>query len=296
MKTSYLARLLPLALPALAPFAGHAQFIVTGYDLFKITYFDQTLSETPTALDVNAYRAVARAFVNDPDPFTTGTLIRPGLDPLELTQDDEKWSLDQSFNTPGGLDAEFPDVGVADPFEGYEFSLNDQPADPLTEEIWRLPLVAPGGFWPSDVPAFDGTSRDTLLAGPDAATDFTLSFNGFTDETDESAGEESFLFLTLFRASDVAAVASWGFESPGLGSVNVPGGTLEAGTDYFAQLVFSNRRSYAQLGGEGPSGFAVYDYATSINFTAVPEPGEVAVAAGLLLVGWAAWRRRRTAA
>lgn len=283
MNAKRFAGLLSLAFPCcLAPLAGHGQ-VISG-DLFKTRYYDQTLESTPAGY---FFRAEAVVVASNVDDYSAMNLARPApLGPVTLTQNGVRWNYEEGFGTQAGLDTNFPDG------DDYQFNLTGDTQDDVS---WVLPLPA-GGFWPDAVPAFAAGTRDALLAGPDPGTDLTLEFNSFTDQSDASQDRESLLFFRIFRQSDSALVYETGAEPPSLGSVTLPAFTLSGGESYLAELIFSNRDGFAPAGGEFITSYAAYDHLTQIQFTAVPEPGKIALAAGLALGGWAMWRRRKHAA
>lgn len=117
-------------------------------------------------------------------------------------------------------------------------------------------------------------------------TNLGWSFPGYNSTTDV-------VLLTIRSKDGGDEIVDLQFQGSQPGGYALSGGQLLHGAHYIAQLSFA-RIVDSPTGIPGAQGVAFYALETSFEFVAVPEPSTYALLAlGLVLVGVAAWRRRR---
>ena len=284
--------LLALTLASVLLFPAAASAQVTDYNIFEEDFLTQsgpgTVTSNPNGWTFTANLTTATSNTDDSVSVTapTGTLYvmdttSPGSSPATYT-------YQQGFATQSAMEAVFP---IAPGTQQYTFGLF---SSSLGQDQGTLSFP-PVPTYPSAIPSF---TNYAAMQSMNAAQNFTFTFSGFNVVTGLS---EQDLFLDIYNAATNAEVFNDDFLSPTTTSVTLTGNTLQAGTQYYAVLDYSNRLDtgdfgFGDLNGDAGAGFptvfAGLDYNTAAFFTtdsvAVPEPGTIPMflaGVGLLVLG-----------
>lgn len=273
------ASLLAVALTADVTRAG-----VTSFDVYKTTFYEQTSDAQP--VDPTFARFDSRVFISDPDDLSSVTTTYDGASsPLVYyAETDTIYRYSQSFASQAEMDAIFPD-GATYWFEISGGSLGDQTA------LLDSPSES---FYPSEIPFLTG-STFSQLQGFDPTGSLSISWNGFSPGAEVDV---ALIFFTIFRASDLAVVFDQSFLASDVTSVLLPGNTLDFGTEYLFDFVYSNRIFAPEVGFDGVRGQAAFDRRTVGTFTTsgvIPEPSSgLLFGSATVLVGLFVRIRRMT--
>lgn len=145
----------------------------------------------------------------------------------------------------------------------------------------------------TDLPLFSSGTYNALQ-NLNVADSVTFNFNSFTGAV-SGPGDSAYVFLNVYNASTGADLFSENFEPTTVTSYTMSGGTLAPGTEYYADLDFSNRTN----GGDAIDSTVGFDDSTLLYFTTAAAPEEsTLISLGLLLaagLGWLLIPRRKGA-
>ena len=130
------------------------------------------------------------------------------------------------------------------------------------------------------------------MQGTNAAAAFTFHFSPFTPDP---LATESILFFTIFNFSTNSIVYDAGFLPATTTSLTLAANTLQPGTQYSYELIFSDRTSVASPGADFNAQLGFDRRTTGVFRTAaVPEPASLAITATGALLLIAGLRRGRS--
>jgi hypothetical protein len=257
--------------------ARDARADVNFFRLFKTESYQQTSNAQPSTIVGTAGNA--NILYSDPADFTAAQVDSTSpLSPMTLSANGPGvFDFGQAYPTVGDLDTNFPDNTI------YAFSIAGGNLGPDAAAL-NTPATS---IYAAQVPYFNGTVYDQLQ-GMDSTAPFNFTLDGY----DAPAGSNTALtFFALIRVSDGALI----YSDVGANSqtvFSVPGGVLDPGTAYYADLDYSSRIDTPNAGFGGATAEVGYDLRTDLYFTtAVPEPGTF-ILAGLGGLALLAWRRR----
>jgi hypothetical protein len=276
----------------LFPAAASAQ--VTDYNIFEENFLTQTGPGTATS-NANGWTFTANLTTATSLDTDSATVTAPDstvyvMDTASPGSSPAVYTTQQNFSSQAALETAFPTNS------SYTFWLySDAGTD--TGAI-TFPSVGTGAgqiSYPSATPLI---SNYAAMQNLNAAQDFTFTFSGFNVVNGLT---EQDLFLDVFNADTSAEVFSADFLAPTTTGVTLAANTLQAGTDYYVVLDYSNRLDTGDFGfgdlngndGDGfPTPYVGLDLNTIAYFTtdsvAVPEPGTIPMflaGAGLLVFG-----------
>ncbi|MBS0190225.1 MAG: hypothetical protein U0573_04870 [Phycisphaerales bacterium] len=238
-------------------FVSPATAGVQFYDLFYSTFYNQTSALPPTdyALSNFSSRVIA-----DPGDFGTANVILPTVEQLPLNEIGPGYFLyQQDFATQG-------DSLIAFPPGAYVFLLAGGSQGEQLGVINR----PPESFWCEEIPAFTESSY-TAMQSVDAASDFWAEFNTF------SAPAPANLAATFVYVYDMDGNFVYGtFFGSFTGTVQIPAGTLLAGTPYRISLYFSSRIEKFSENFGGSTAIVGFDRVTTASlFTLLACTGDL---------------------
>lgn len=178
--------------------------------------------------------------------------------PQDLFPDDDGgWDFFTEFDTKAELDAAFK-TGK------YTFSI-----DTVNQGVKSPAVTLPSESYPV-TPHVSNWADAQLI---DANSDFTLNWNAFTGGT---TGD--FIQVSIVNSSDETIFETPGFwESNALvgtaRSVVIPNGTLEAGEEYTATLLFANASTLDRATYKNAIGTTAYSKQTSFTLQTIPPEG-----------------------
>jgi len=257
-----------------------AQAEISFFRLFKTQAYEQTSNAQPTTLAIAS--GEASILYNNVADFATAQVTSSSpLSPMPLTPSGAGTvSYSQFFATSGDLDTDFPDNTT------YAFGISGGTLGTDAAAL-NTPVT---NIYASQVPFFNGTTYDQLQ-GMDSTSPFSFTFDGYDAPV---GGNTPLTFFSIIRDSDGAFI--YGDSGPNTQtSFVVPANTLEPGTAYTVDLVYSSRIDTPNAGFNGATAEVGYDLRTDLGFsTAVPEPASICLLAmaGLGLV--VCVRRRRS--
>ena len=192
------------------------------FDLFYSTFYNQTSALPPTDYFDSNFSARIIAIPGD---IGFARVITPDLQDLSLPEIGPGYFLfQQDFSTQAESLAAF---GPGD----YIFGIQDGVLGDQAGEIWK----PDGSFWCDEIPAFT-ISGFAQMQGVDAASDLTLEFNTFV-----APAPANLSLIFVFIYDEFGAIVFNDYFDSSIGSVLIPGGTLEQGRHYSALLYFSSR-------------------------------------------------------
>ena len=264
----------------LSPFARGA---ILDFNLFKNTAYQQTNDAQPTT-PIGYFGSVAVESNNTTD-FTAGNVTSTSpLSPMMLTMTGTTGAFQSAFlGTKATLDADFPN-GTTYTYNISGGTLGSQTATlstPATDE------------YAATIPFFTNNAF-TSLQGANSASSINLSWNPYATPPGINT---PLIFVGVTRVSDNTFVAGTS-GSNALNSFTIPANTLQPGTQYDLDLVYSARNGTANAGFGGANSFYSYDVRTDLVFTtaaaSIPEPSTFSIASlGILaFVGWVRKRQR----
>lgn len=255
---------------------------VTYYDLYKTADYTQNSAGQPSTPDYYYFSApiygngITNASLTDP-VFNTYPLTEVGP-----TASGTEWLYQDTtqFADQASLDAAYPDGSY-----GYQVD--------TTSGSGSVSLTLSGDYYSTSVPYFTGNTYSELQ-NADPNTTYTLTWNQINLSSGANLDD---VFLTLYDYTAGTAVSFGGDMGNSTLSYDLPAGTLQAGDTYALSLYFSERQQNIPANSgifTGATSIAAYDDLTSVTFTAVPEPGSLALltaGGALLLFGRRSWRR-----
>jgi hypothetical protein len=271
------------AVAALAGFPSPARAQVTGYNIFKEDFLDQTDASTVTSEE---WVYTANLELTNATDAEMATVTAPSSTVYSMSGDtvaDPAYVYRGDFVTKSAMDAAFP--------SGASYTL-DISGGTVGSESGVLPVPSESALpYPSAVPEFTDFSGFQNL---DPAQSASFTFSGFTNIA--GGPNSSLLFFNITNIATGATVFSDNFASPATTSVVVPAGTLSSDTAYSADLDYSNRETSGSTGFNGVTPFTGFDYNTSASFSTVPEPSSATMLGLVLAGGLVVAARRRTVA
>jgi hypothetical protein len=259
---------------------------VTGFDIFKLQFNTQTTSAPPTSTDFWVFSA--RVFV-DPGignaDFSVASLAAPDGPYGGSGQSGTIFSHDENFSSEALLHAAYGS-GT------YDFSLQSPDLAGGTPQSGTL--TVPASHFSSSTPYF---TNFAAIQSINAAEDFAFIWNPFTPDLSAPEGALSQIFLSIYDHSQASQQILDAFIEDGEATTfNLVSGSLIAGHEYGATLYFSSRVPALEAWSAGADGLVSFDRATSVTFTAIPEPaleaGVISGVVGLMFVGRLARQRR----
>ncbi len=277
--SSWKLRTVLWAIVVLAAGSAHAE--VNFFRLFKSQGYQQTSNAQPSTADTYG-GTVDILYTNDPGFTNAQVNSTSPLSPMVLSPVPGAYSFGQTYATSSELETNFPDNTI------YAFGVS---GGSLGNDAAALNTPA-NGLFASQVPYFNGTTYDQLQ-GMDASSSFNFTFDGYTAP---GGANNPLTFFDIVRVSDGAVVYSDVGPNTQT-SFLLPAGTLQAGTAYSVDLIYSSRFDAPNAGLGGATSEVGYDLRTNLNFTtAVPEPSSLVLAllGTLAFVGsrWAKAARR----
>ncbi len=263
-----------ITLCAFAAF-GFASADVTFFDIFKTADFEQTSDSQP--MNPVNWRFNSRIETDSDDQALSGTLTLPDQSIRAFTQSDPRTLSfgEEGFSNSTDLDIAFPDGP-------YLFSI-----DSGTLAGWTGEIREPAADYPDAVPYLTNNGY-SALQNADPNSSISVTWNGFGHG---GGGDSALVFFDIFDQTDgVYILDHFGDQSVYQGDT-IGAGTLIAGHQYTYNLFYSVRFNNNYIAPDGGFGIAGFDFATSGDFTAVPEPATLA-AFVLGAVGFARRRRR----
>ncbi len=254
-----------------------AQATISFVDLYHTNVFLQTGNGNTVSYD-GSY-ATMSLYSTDPNEFTSVSSTYPGPDsPVTLAQD----ALTQYgygstyFGSQAAMDAAFP-TGT------YSFAAQRSVGGPLAAST-----TYSGNAYPQTQPFLLGTNF-TDLQGMHSASPFAFQFSTFTPDP---STDSAYLFFVIFDQASGAVVYDAGALPPTTTGLTLPANTLNPGTSYVYDLIFSDRLTVPSPGADFPAQIGSDTRAEGSFATEVPEPSGVALltCGALLLAGL---RRRR---
>ncbi len=253
------------------------------YESFHSAVWHQTTASPSFDRSNAGHYFAARITVTDPADATEATM-KVGSSVVTLTPvpgSEQQLLGYSSFYGPGNhatFDANFP------PGASYDYEIT---SGSLTGE--KGTIVQPDPLpWPDTVPVF--ADFDNLISPGVDVNNATFSWGGWT----AAPSYPSSIFFQIWDGPNSLWIVALPTTDT---SYTVPPGVLTAGSMYQAELVFSSRLD-SGLGSWQDAGLveglAGYDFKTTVDFMAVPEPATFAVVGGSGLVGFALWRKRAT--
>ena len=274
-----LMRLASLSISVLAP-GAHAGTI-SFYDLFKTIAYDQTSNAQPTT--PAGYFGTVGVTSTSPTDFTAAevTSVSP-LSPMMLSGSAGNFIFSTPFvASKTSLDNDLPNGTV------YSYDISGG-----TLGTQSATLSTPASDAYSATVPFLTNNGFTALQGVNAGDAITLDWNSYATPTGVNT---PLIFVGISQVSD----GSLAFGTSGnnlLTSATVAPNTLQPGTQYDLDLVYSARIVTENAGFGTGTSFASYDVRTDLLFTTgtVPEPSTFALAAlgGLALAAARRLRRR----
>jgi hypothetical protein len=266
--------------------ADDSSSAVTSFDVFKLQFYTQMSCAQPTNPSDFVYSS--RIFVNAPPSDPTATLDWPvdpeGRQSANMELSGNIFQYVGHFSSACALNAAFPQGD-------YNFSLSSSSLSP-TNQFGTLNL--PSSFYSCSVPYFTNYSS---LQNLDPSQNATFTWNSFTTN---SSADLSQIFLVVRDNTLGMNVINRFISESGTTSSDITGGTLVGGHDYSATIYFSSRDTFSEseAWNDGlAGGLVAFDRATTMNFTAIPEPSTSALIAGgvfgLVAVGRRVGGRRR---
>ena len=228
--------------------------VVTGYDAFKLQFFDQVGAATP--ITPTNYTFAARIFVDTPLSVAASTLTTPFTGPVSMGTSGTVFLYRQDFASLTDLDSTFQ--------EGDNFSYFLASAE-LAVTPWAGSLTLPlAAFYANSVPHFLNYSATQAI---NASASFTFSWDSFVTNP---LAPVSNVFLVIRDAGQNIILNQFN-PDPTITSFTMAAGALAAGQTYSANLYFSSREPTAGSGDGGRSGLASYDYATNLQIRTLPD-------------------------
>jgi len=214
------------------------------YDIFYLTYYDQTSASAPTEYSYNSFTARITA-----EPGSVGVAIFSS--PLELAVDLpeigpgyflEEWG----FSDPASMLEAFPSgdylVGISD--------------GTLGSQVGEISRAEPS-YWCEEIPAFTGSCFDAMQS-VDSSIDFNAEFNTF------AAPAPANLSVTFLSILDSSFTVVFNEFFPSTDSTRtIPAGTLLPGQTYRAVLFFSSRVELPSIDFGGSTSIAAFDRVTT---------------------------------
>ncbi len=249
-----------------------AQATISFVDLYHTNVFLQTSNGNTISYD-GSY-ATMGFYSTNPNEFTSVSATYPGPDsPVTLPQDTPTHYGYGStyFPTQAAMDAAFP-TGT------YAFTAQRSAGGPLATS-----LAYSGSAYPQTQPFLLGTDY-TDLQGMNSAAPFAFHFSTFTPNP---STDSPYLFFVIFNQTSGAVVYDAGAQPPTTTGVTLPANTLNPGTGYFYDLIFSDRVTVPSPGADFPAQIGSDKRTEGFFTTAAPEPSGVALLASgaLLLAG-----------
>jgi hypothetical protein len=275
MKVKSGALLALLVVIAMYAVQSSAQAQVTAVPLFVTQYNDQTGANT-VVFDQYAFSERLQE-TNAGDVTGNITLDYPGSG-SPATYAAPTGSSTAAFYSPSGFSS-VADLEASYPHGDYTTSYTGPSISGSDTVNWTTDA------FPTSTPQFDAGSYNALQ-GLNASTSVTLNWNAFTGAL--SGGDNNGLvFLDIYNASTNASVFNDDFAPSSTTSAYLSGGTLAAGTSYYAVLDYSNRLGSTDANGVNTS--VGFDNSTTLDFTTAaapaPEASSIVSMAVLLCVG-----------
>ena len=271
---------LPLASLACLALTVSAQAQINFLDLFQSAAYKQNSNNSPGSLQ--GYFVDMRLYYTSPGDYTTGSVTGPGPGtPVTLGPDSpvNLFFASGFYPTLAAMNNDFP-TGT------YTYT-----GDGGTQVMASATLDYTTDAYPSAQPYLTGSDYSSLQ-GVNAASAFTAHFSPFANDP---AATNQFQFFTIYDSAANAFVYDAGFLPQSATSVTIAANTLLAGHNYIYELIDSNRVITAGSGGQfNPQlGFDLRTSGAFFTAAVVPEPGSIAIFAGMGTMGAACLRRRK---
>ena len=234
------------------------------YRLFKTDAYQQTSNAQPTTPVFFTGNADI-IFSNNSDFAAAQVTSASPLSPMTLSPSFPGFfGYGQFYTPPSNLDTDFPNNTT------YEYGISGGTLGTQTASL----STPAANIFASQVPFFNGTTFDQLQ-GMNTAGSFQFTLNGYATPVGSNV---ALTFLDIIRVSDGAVVYT-DFGPNTQTSFVLPANTLQPGTAYIADLVYSSRIDTPNAGFNGATSEIGYDLRSDLNFsTAVPEPASLVLA------------------
>jgi hypothetical protein len=279
--------LMALATVCLSLLAPAATASILNYDLFKNTVYDQVSDASPVT-PVGYFGSVGVISNNTTDFTAADVTSASPLSPMVLLGSGGNFSFATPFlATKSQLDADLPNGAL------YTYNIS---SGTLGSQSATLSTPASDAY--SATVPFLTNSGFTALQGVNASSPISLSWNPYVAPLGVNT---PLTFIGITRVSD--GVLAFGTSGSNLfASTVVPGNTLQPGTQYDLDLVYSARIATPNAGFGGAGSFASFDLRTDLIFTTapaaiVPEPSSftpLALGGLVLVIGYRLYLRRNS--
>ena len=226
-----------------------ARATVYFYDIFYLTYYDQTSSAPPTVYSHNSFTA---RMIADPGDIGVADFSPPLAPTTSLAEIAPGYFFAEwPFFSPSLMVAAFPS-GL------YDFGIAGGSMGTAVGEIERPEST----FWCEEIPAFSNFDDMQIIDSTDV---FIAEFNTFTAPLPANLGVT---FLSIFDTSG-ALVLNEFFPTTD-GARTIPVGTLLPGRAYRAVLFFSSRIEFLSADFGGSISIAAFDRVTTAPMFVLP--------------------------
>jgi hypothetical protein len=265
--------ILPLLAIVLAPALVRAD--VDSYAVFKVAVYGQTNSTRPVAVDSpDAYYFAAEVLTD-----TNGVMI----DSASITAPDAAtWQLSRNLHAPTNFDFISPYYADKAAFDsnfsngGYLFSVNN---GGYSEYVF-----APEDLYSSVVPFFTGDTWSRFQS-VDPAQPLKLCWNNFISN---AGATSACIFVSIL---DIVHNCAYSSDALPADQTNlcVPANTLEPGTPYTIQILFSDRNDAAGFPlGDGAPALEGFDNLTFTSLNTLAPTLGIAPGTNAVVVSWPA--------
>jgi len=237
----------------------------TNFSVFKIIVYHQISGSIPTTPDVpNAYFFGAQFNTADSSDYLDVYFTDPanaGV-PVYLTQENPYY---YDFGSPYYADK--PSFDADYPGGEYDFFVDRTDVVDQTTFTDTGSLIIPDqDFYATNEAGFT-TNCWLAMQNIDPSQDFELDWNSFVPLPVTTS---AYTFVDVYSQSDGSEPFAADFLSPSISTTNIPANTLQYGTTYRINDIFSSRIDTPDAGFGGALGTVGLDKQTYTYFTTIP--------------------------